>query len=168
MAASEYRKVAKARMAFGQASLWLGSDHLLSVTRRGYTEEYKRFYYKDIQAVYFRRTILADVVNLVFGLISAMWIALIVYGWLVGHWAGSILAMLMTFGSIFLIVFLNNLVRGATCVCYLRTAVQTERLFALQRMRLALKAVRQIRPRVEAIQGAFAAEPLSPPSEAQS
>ena len=35
----------------GYASLWQGKDHLLSIDSSGYTEEYKRFYYRDIQAI---------------------------------------------------------------------------------------------------------------------
>jgi len=30
--------------------LWLGPDHLLAVRSVGFSEEYKRFYFSDIQA----------------------------------------------------------------------------------------------------------------------
>ncbi|HZR47537.1 MAG TPA: hypothetical protein VFA47_12570, partial [Candidatus Manganitrophaceae bacterium] len=39
-----------------RATLWEGKDHLLCLYRTGYTEEYKRFYYRDIQAFITRKT----------------------------------------------------------------------------------------------------------------
>src|SRR5882724_2221817 len=35
----------------GVSSLWLGPDHLLVVEIAGITEKYRRFYFRDIQAV---------------------------------------------------------------------------------------------------------------------
>jgi hypothetical protein len=32
-------------------SLWLGEDHLLCVDSNGYAETYKRFYFRDVQAI---------------------------------------------------------------------------------------------------------------------
>src|SRR5262249_54585927 len=43
-------------IASGWCSLWLGPDHLLAVDSKNYQEEYKRFYYRDIQAFIARRT----------------------------------------------------------------------------------------------------------------
>ncbi|HWI55617.1 MAG TPA: hypothetical protein VNZ22_00220, partial [Bacillota bacterium] len=39
-----------------RSSLWLGPDHLLCIETTGYTETYKRFYFRDIQAVLIRQT----------------------------------------------------------------------------------------------------------------
>ena len=63
MADSEYIRLARARMKSGfqvatsnRSSLWLGKDHLLCVETTGYTETYKRFFFRDIQVLTLRRT----------------------------------------------------------------------------------------------------------------
>ena len=50
--AGQYRKLPGHRRGFLRgASLWLGSDHLLSVKSLRFREEYKRFYLRDVQAI---------------------------------------------------------------------------------------------------------------------
>jgi hypothetical protein len=60
MAEKEYFRLARARrrgqgfhVTFGlhRASLWMGMDHLLSISEGPYSEEYKRFFFRDIQAI---------------------------------------------------------------------------------------------------------------------
>src|SRR5688500_10943387 len=48
-----------------RSSLWLGSDDLLLLTRMMGTEEYRRFSYRDIQAIITRRTPARMVWNLI-------------------------------------------------------------------------------------------------------
>src|SRR5438270_10777538 len=38
------------------ARLYLGPDHLLQTASTGYSETYKRFYFRDIQAIVIRKT----------------------------------------------------------------------------------------------------------------
>ena len=58
MSNKEYRRLTRGRtrpgfaVAFGgRCSLWLGRDHLLRIDSSGYTESYRRFFLRDIQAV---------------------------------------------------------------------------------------------------------------------
>ena len=46
-----------------RASLWLGPDHLLCVDTNGYSETYKRFYFRDIQAITIRESARRNVWN---------------------------------------------------------------------------------------------------------
>ena len=46
-------------------TVWMGSDHLLLVSRAGYTENYKRFYFRDIQAIIIRKTVTSLIGNTV-------------------------------------------------------------------------------------------------------
>jgi hypothetical protein len=46
-------------------TVWMARDHLLLISRTGYTETYKRFYFRDIQAVIIRKTATAFVWNIV-------------------------------------------------------------------------------------------------------
>src|ERR1051326_1750933 len=59
----EYTRLTRARRrakfavsSAGSSSLWLGKDHLLCIDTTGYTEAYKRFYFRDIQALSLRKT----------------------------------------------------------------------------------------------------------------
>ena len=45
------RKQGLVFLAAAHSSLWLGPDHLLSVDRIWMNEEYKRFYFRDVQAI---------------------------------------------------------------------------------------------------------------------
>src|SRR4029078_13353826 len=63
MPEKEYKRLTRAlpRAKFavvssGNSSLWLGKDHLLCIDTNGYTENYKRFYFRDIQAFVIRKT----------------------------------------------------------------------------------------------------------------
>ena len=63
----EYRKLPGYKKGFllGQYTLWEGSDHLLQMLSRVGVEEYKRFYYSDIQAVVTRKKISGAIQNIV-------------------------------------------------------------------------------------------------------
>ncbi len=135
--------------------LYMAEDHLLSVDTTGFTEDYKRFYYRDIQAFIFRRTNEWLIGNLVLGFLSA----LILWGILAIDDVGGRIAMGI-FGLIVFIPFLVNLLAGPTCSCSLRTAVQTEELPSLSRLRRARKTLAILRPRIEAAQGSLSADEM--------
>src|SRR5881394_2305292 len=47
-----YRKIrGTGAGAFEYATLYAGPDHLLQVTSSGYSETYRRFYFRDIQSI---------------------------------------------------------------------------------------------------------------------
>src|SRR4051794_11160105 len=61
--APKYERLTRSRprtrfglVSTGNGSLWLGPDHLLCIDSSGYTENYKRFYFRDIQALFIRET----------------------------------------------------------------------------------------------------------------
>ena len=140
-------------------SLWLGPDHLLSVRNQGYSEDYKRFYYADIEAVVANRSTLWTFSLWLVGLVlGAAWLLALV-GWLL-NWESVGIVLMAGIGTFLAIVFLANLLQGPTCATYIRTAVQFERLHSLNRLRTVEKALRRLRPRIDAVQ-----EPL-PPEEA--
>ena len=56
MAEKEYKKLAGSGRSFISVNtVWMGRDHLLAVETVGYTEHYRRFYFKDIQAFLVQR-----------------------------------------------------------------------------------------------------------------
>jgi hypothetical protein len=133
-------------------SLWLGTDHLLLVENNGFTETYKRFYFRDIQAITVQETKRRTVWNAVLGVPLAIC--------LIGLLACSMLApnvpaivMWSIFTLILAVPFVVNNIRGTACTCQLRTAVQTENLGSICRVRQAHKVLDKIRPLIVGVQG---------------
>ncbi len=138
-----------------RCTLWLGKDHLLQVELQGgYSEAYKRFYFRDIQTIIVAASKRRAGWNLVLGLPTAVCIA----GWgydLLSHSeigvVGIVTGTILT--SIFAILFLINNLPGPTCTCHLKTAVHLEELPSLCRLRAARKVIARLKPFIEQAQG---------------
>jgi len=162
MADREYHRLtrSRSRSIFGiistsRSSLWLGKDHLLCIDTTGYNENYKRFYYRDIQALTFRKTDGWIVMAGVFALLAGGFGLIAVFGGdPIVAWVFGILA------GICALVLILNLAAGPGCKCFLRTAVQTEELISLNRLRRARKALERLRPLIAEAQGVLAAEEI--------
>ena len=134
---------------FGVCSLWQGEDHLLWVESVFFSENYKRFFYSDIQSIVTERGdthTLWSVIWGVLGLICSL-IAILVQG------TPYVSA---TFATVFFIGLGINLALGPSCAVYLQTGVQIQNLATLKRVRTAQKAVARIKASVEKIQGPLA------------
>lgn len=163
MTEKEYLKLTPPRRTatFGvisvtRSNLWLGRDHLLCVETEGYTEKYRRFYFRDIQAITLRRTSRATAIAVGTGAFTVLFALLATTidqaqaRWFFGILAGTCA-----------IPLLINLVRGPTCKCELRTAVQTENVPSMSRVRRARKVLNQIRPLIAEAQGQLAPEDIA-------
>ncbi len=152
---------------FVRSSLWLGTDHLLLVLKRGYSEEYRRFYYTDIQAIQVRQTMTGTVTNFVFGILSGLF-ALTLLGLKRNRWDTWEIVFWGILGGLLLLLLLVNWIKGPTCICHLRTGVQTEMLPPLHRIRAARRALARLNTAVEAAQGVLSIEQImtliQPPS----
>jgi len=137
-----------------RARLWTGNDHLLCVYNSGYTEDYKRFYYRDIQAILTRKTGRGVVWSAVFGLLVIFFAALTST---VGR-EGAV--VFWSIAGLFFALLLTNILRGPTCITYLQTAVSREELPSLNRLRKANKVIERLRPLIEAAQGAISSEEM--------
>src|SRR6187402_736892 len=56
----------------GSASYWLGSDHLLVVEVVNYVERYRRFYFRDIQAMVVQQSRQQLWVNFALGMLTLL------------------------------------------------------------------------------------------------
>ncbi|HET6371047.1 MAG TPA: hypothetical protein VFG95_07615 [Nitrospiria bacterium] len=141
-----------------RASLWQGKDHLLCLYSTGYTEDYKRFYYRDIQAIVTQKTPRGALWNGVFLVLIVLLVALAyVFAYIWYIWTPS-LGSVPGFFSLLLIV---NWLRGPTCVCHLQTRVSKEELPSLNRLRTANKVIGLLRPLIEGAQGSLSAEEIA-------
>jgi hypothetical protein len=135
-----------------RCTLWQGPDHLLLVDNHGYTEDYKRFYFADIQAISMVKTVTATIWSAVFGMLTVFGLSLALAG-IIFEWPLAANVFDAFLAALFLLCLIVNWARGPTCACTLYTAVQSERLYALSRFRSATRAVRDIRKIVDAVQG---------------
>lgn len=139
-------------------ALWLTSSHLLQV-QNGFTREsYRRFAYRDIQALGLRRTSRGVVYNLILGGMVLLFTILAALVFSASTWAAGVFGGIAVF---FLLLMVFNILRGPTVRCDLRTAVGLYPLPSLGRMRPARRALELIRQRVEAVQGALSEAALA-------
>jgi len=134
--------------------LWLGPDHVLLTTNQGFSESYKRFYFPDIQAVLLTQTRGGFIGNILLGFFAVDFFAFSLGG-LLFEWPQPVVITCASLGSLFALFLLVNWFRGPTCRCDIRTAVQTERVYSLNRIRRAAKTVAILREAIEAEQGAL-------------
>lgn len=167
MTESNYQRLTRSPSAFGVAlssrtSLWLGADHLLCVDTNGYTENYKRFFFRDIQAITVQSSKRRLVWNLVLGFPMALCLVFCHLRTLFqGNPDTQTLILLCLALFVFGIPLLFNNIFGPTCNCQLRTAVQTQELPSLCRVRQTRKALQKLSPLITAVQGQLTAEEIS-------
>jgi len=154
MKLSSYTKLPGRGWAWtGPSRVWLGEDHVLLVLGQVFFESYRRFFLKDIQAVIVRRTHTGKTW-------SGIWAAGLLFFAGIAALVGDRTAALILLGiaTPFGIALLINVLLGPTCACYVRTAVQTERLHAVSRLRTTRKFMARVEPLVIAAQGELPAE----------
>lgn len=162
-------------VALSICQLWIGQDHLLSVDQYGFFftfhEKYRRFYYSDIQGITVQETTASRKWTVLWSVLSIVMLgcsALVHSLWETSAGAPWITAAMVAPCVFFLML---NLWRGPSCRVTIHTAVQSELLPSLNRIKRARQFLPLVLPRIESAQGrleggemsAFAASPSSPP-----
>jgi len=174
MPEKEYHRLTRTRArsafavaAMSRSSLWLGKDHLLCVDSSGYTETYKRFYFRDIQTISIQRTDRHHWWSAILGFFAFVFFITTVgtmpkipmAQWSSDQIAGGIVLSGIT--GFFVLLLLMNWLSGPACKCFLRTAVQIEELPSLNRVRRARGTLARIRPLIVAVQGELAPDEIA-------
>lgn len=162
----------------GISSLWLGADHFLMMTTSGPVENYKRFYFRDVQALLIqpnKRRLWFAVgygVLLLFFLALAAWSLFMIFhkpeaaasgGWKINFdnpnakatppsvegWKVA-LWWECSFAALFFIALSINQLLGRSCKLLVQTAAQTECLAPIKRIRTARKLLAILTPKIEA------------------
>ncbi len=144
----------KKRGLFGYNTLWLGPDHMLAVVDRVFSEDYKRFYYRDIQAVTIRKIENFKIVAIILAAVSSLFVLFTFFfkePWSIFF---GVMSGVCFFG---LIIYL---IAGPSCECYIKTAVQIEKLPSLFRLKTYEKAMNLLRPKIEEAQGTMPVETI--------
>ena len=145
----EYKRLPGRWRSFANAvTLWQGKDHVLLVENSGYTEQYKRFYYRDIQAFVVQKNRHRMFGNIVLGLPA---VVLAVFGAI----DYPVLGFLLIAAGFFGIFALVNTLLGPTCNASLVTSVNVQPVRSLNRVRVVGKALKRILPLIEEAQGAL-------------
>jgi hypothetical protein len=141
-----YRKLPGLAVApFRRQTLWLGPDHVLSVRTLPFTEHYRRFYFRDIQAI----VLTESGSSVAYYLYASAAFLLLMFVLLGYSWHPFWATLCGIAGTVLLTIGL----RVPNCACYLQTATGVQRLPSLGRMRAARKALAILRPAIEAAQG---------------
>ena len=146
---STYQRLPGKKKGFliGHHTLWQGADHLLQIYSRLGAEDYKRYYFDDIQAIITRKTGSGRIQNIVIGALSGLFCLFAVTfggGWSVFHAAAA---------AAILFILLINVLKGPTCETVLLTAVQTEKLYSLHRLKTTEPVMNRLRSIIERRQG---------------
>ncbi len=138
----------------GPSRVWLGDDHVLLVRSRIFFENYRRFFFNDIQGVIVRRTDIGKIWNGIW----ALFVLIFTLFSLAFESVGMI--VMLSIAAPFVIALIVNIALGPTCTFHIRTAVQTERIPAVSRISAANKFIARIEPFIAATQGAPPGEEL--------
>ena len=152
----KYKRLTGSKRGLGKwHGLWLGDDHLLAVESTGYSEEYTRFYLKDIESFIVRRTAWGKITTAICGLFVLIFAVGTASSYLAHGETAPGFFVNGTFGGFFLLLLLWNLFRGPTCRCYISVPLGIEKLEAIDRLKKHAKVLRRIRPLITERQGAL-------------
>jgi len=138
-----------------RSGLWLGENHLLCVETTGCTENYRRFFFRDIRSISLQKTSTFLILNAL--LIPLTLLFLFLAALAADPVGSSILGGIALLPGIPMVV---NLARGPSCRCRIRTALQEEEVPALANIRKARAVTQLIRAKVEEVQGPMAREEI--------
>lgn len=135
-----YKRLCSGWHIFYRYTLWMGKDHLLHIATGIFVEEYRRFYFRDIQSLIVHKSnswLVWNFVLLFLAFVSAM----------IAVAFSDIARMVAGMMAILLIMFvLISFIRGPGCVCYIQTAVQTQKLRSISRLNKAQKIMDFLKP----------------------
>jgi hypothetical protein len=128
------------------------SDHLLRVRANPFSQQYRRYYFADIQALVLTELPGTAAFYLYAAAISLVFAALMLS--YTGHPGWGILCLLMALPVLYLAWRVPN------CTCYLKTSVSTDKLPAIRHRGAARKAIAMVMGEIERVQGPLSRETL--------
>ncbi len=155
--ATDYKKFSgKKRNFIGTDRIWIGPDHLLIVESTGISERYKRFFFKDIQAIRLIQTkntmgkyILLPALFLVVGFLG-------VWAW---RSSAQELAFFPAIAFLGLIYYLIRMfIKGPYCECWVYSSVQKEKIKPVTTLKTGTKLLDILVPKIEEMQGTLPVE----------
>lgn len=157
-----YRKIVSecAGPFLNRRGVYLAEDHLLCLYSTAFSENYRRFYFRDIQAIQVCRT-LGGFVGSMLLLILAVVLCLSLWANELNPMDGVVEALAWGVVPLLLAYMIVSLRKGGSCVCRVQTAVSSQ-VMPVTNVRGARRLVEVVGPLVEAAQG-----PLTPEMKMQ-
>lgn len=133
-----------------KSSLWEGPDHFLLVRGTRFSEEYRRFYFRDVQAILLRPCVRPGSIGLWMLLLTGLvWIVAVSVAVHLVPIVAFPLAILLGAG----LVAKALIALRFSCRCFIQTAVSREELTSIQTTWSATKALGRMRARIIETQG---------------
>ncbi len=142
--------------------LYLAGDHLLLVRFDGFTEEYRRFYLRDIQGFVVRRTSRRGW----YSAVLAVFVAGLGIPAVAPDVDGVVRIVFAVLASLPLVALLLNLASGSTCRTTLQTAVQRLELPVATRLGDFERLLARLTPLIESTQADLIRDTIPPAEEA--
>ncbi|BDC52523.1 hypothetical protein F183_A48380 [Bryobacterales bacterium F-183] len=152
----------KKRSIFGSVQLWLGDDHLLVVRSMRFTEEYRRFHLRDIQAI-----TATEQPQLIWMEVALFAISALAFLMMLEVEAIAARIFFGVVGAALASTAVYDLVRGQRCRCRLLTEVSSEVLDPITRVSDFDRLTTQLEPAIAAVQGVLTVDAASMPVFAQ-
>lgn len=143
---------------FRKNTLWLGEDHILAVESNHYTENYKRFYFKDLQAFVIRRTNRFTTIIGITTIAMLFFLFILMLG-ISRHYRGLIIFDGVVLLSLAVILAVH-LKRGPTCACHLKMPLAVHELPPLCRLKYVRRVLEKITPMVQKFQGTISVDEI--------
>ena len=150
--AQEYRRLPGRSGLLIRHSLWMQPDHLLRVRANPFSQQYRRYYFADIQALVLTELPGTAAFYWYAAAISLVFTALMLT--YAGHPGWGILPVLLALPALYLAWRVPN------CTCYLKTSVSTDKLPAIRHRGAARKAIAMVMGEIERVQGPLSRETL--------
>jgi hypothetical protein len=148
-----YRKLPGRRRGFlFGSSVWLGSDHLLLVKSSRFREEYKRFYFRDIQAIVTAKAPRFHI-STRSAVIAVVWFAICLSLAGRGVLPGNALDWGSAAVAVALIAAWAYISAARSCRCRIYTAVSSDELPSVYRTWTARRFLNRVQPHLDQAQG---------------
>lgn len=143
----KYRKIGRFKGIFSRSAFFVGDDHFLLVINQHFSENYRRFYFNEIEGITLRKTTRGRNLTILFSILLALFG---IPAFFVSEEGAIVLVVMAAFPLVLLLV---NLVLGTTVECVMRTTASQETLPMVSRLRRYHKFLPQVRHYIEASQG---------------
>ncbi len=119
---------------------------MLYISAGIFVEDYKRFYFRDIQSLMIHKTNSWKVWNIVLACLGALFLVMAVFSAGTGAIVAGIMAGLLSSILVF------NIIKGPTCATHIQTAVQKEKLHCMVRINKAQNVMDSVKPLILGVQ----------------
>ena len=162
---SHYKRIKLGgRSWFNSASYWIGPNHLLVVEVSNYVERYRRFYFRDIQAILVQNSRVRLGWDIGLGTATCLMLAGLLFSAFGGSRDNVFITIWFSLFLLFAVCLIINTLRGPSCSVHVRTAVQNQKLSGVGRWRKADALIATLAPLITASQSSAVVNPAVTPA----